>query len=104
MSSRNKTEKTDAIVAGSEYLRAMTIQHHRFDSDLIADTPEAILAKVEEYCRAISHHHNSKIFVRVPLTITHDVTFEGRRVARVYARWSLLEKFEAPSLDLLPSG
>ena len=74
----------------------MTIQHHRFDSDIIDDTPEAILAEVEKYCAAIAHHSNCEIFVRRPLTIDREIEFSGRRVARVTARWTFLCRHPLP--------
>lgn len=85
------------VALGQE--EGLTIRHYRFDSDIIDDTPEAILEEVEKYCAIIKHHEHCEIFIRLPLTITHAVEFSGRRVARVYARWSLLKKHEVPTSD-----
>lgn len=74
-------------------------EHHRFDSDVIDDTPEAILAQVENYCDAIKYFTHCEIFIRVPLTIERQVKFGGRRVARVMARWTTLKKHEVPASD-----
>lgn len=66
--------------------------HRVFDSGVIDDTPEAILAEVEKYCAMIERDKYHAVWIREPLWIERqrDILYR-RNVAHVFARWTRLE-------------